>query len=339
MKKWLIFPGLILVASFTMLYIGYEKKSQAKINGVSFEAPPKAVGAISMESIRKTRGNWVAITPYAFIQPDNPRVIFDHPRQWWGERSEGVVSTIRCAQQLGYQVMLKPHVWVRGQGWPGDLEIATEKDWKLWSESYKAYIMTYATIADSLEVPLLCIGTEFRKLAVKKPLYWQELIKKVRKAYSGKLTYAANWDNYENIDFWSDLDYIGIDAYFPLSQQRVPSKAAMMEHWQEIGEKLQDFASLHNTPVLFTEYGYQSVDYAVAGHWQYDQDSLHVNLQLQADAYEALFKSVWHKDWIAGGFLWKWHAQHEQAGGPDCKKYTPQNKPALEVIARWYNQN
>jgi hypothetical protein len=39
----------------------------------------------------------------------------------------------------------------------------------------------------------------------------------IRKIYTGKLTYAANWDDFDKVPFWKELDYIGIDAYFPLS--------------------------------------------------------------------------------------------------------------------------
>ena len=38
--------------------------------------------------------------------------------------------------------------------------------------------------------------------------------------YSGKLTFGANWYlEYEDVTFWDDLDYIGIQAYFPLTKK------------------------------------------------------------------------------------------------------------------------
>jgi len=45
---------------------------------------------------------------------------------------------------------------------------------------------------------------------------WKKLIQNIRKIYSGQLTYAANFDNYQNIAFWEDLDVMGINAYFKL---------------------------------------------------------------------------------------------------------------------------
>jgi hypothetical protein len=35
-----------------------------------------------------------------------------------------------------------------------------------------------------------------------RPKYWQELILEIRKVYKGKLTYAANWDEFKRVPFW-----------------------------------------------------------------------------------------------------------------------------------------
>jgi len=49
--------------------------------------------------------------------------------------------------------------------------------------------------------------------------YWKHIIKTVRSEFSGQLTYAANFDNYHLVGFWSELDILGINAYFPLRFQ------------------------------------------------------------------------------------------------------------------------
>jgi hypothetical protein len=157
-------------------------------------------------------------------------------------------------------------VWVRGQGWAGEFEMKNEADWKEWEQNYRDYIISYAQVADSLNVELFCIGTEYR-LAVRQRLeFWHGLIKEVKEIYDGKLTYAANWDNYQKVGFWDDLDYIGIDSYYSLSEQKEPTVAHLKEQWQPIKMKLQAFSKEENRPILFTEFGYQSVDYAADGH-------------------------------------------------------------------------
>jgi hypothetical protein len=60
---------------------------------------------------------------------------------------------------------------------------------------------------------LFCFGTELGIQSQKRLQYWAQLIVK-KKNIKGKLTYAANWDDFDK-PFWNELDYIGIDAYFP----------------------------------------------------------------------------------------------------------------------------
>jgi hypothetical protein len=71
-----------------------------------------------------------------------------------------------------------------------------------------------------------------RNAVAKRPEYWSQLIKKIKKIYF-KLTYAANWDDFDKVPFWNELDYIGIDAYFPLSNATTPSVLELNDAWQQ----------------------------------------------------------------------------------------------------------
>lgn len=312
--------------------------NKAKINGVSFEAPPRFIEAEKMHPVKNLYANWIAITPFAFSRAGEPEVTFNHARQWWGERTEGVVETVQYARELDIKVMIKPHVWVRGQGWPGNFVIENEEEWLQWEKNYEAYALYYARVADSLQVEMFCIGTEFRRAATQRPQFWRKLIAKIRTFYEGDITYAANWDNYQNITFWNELNYIGIDAYFPISSVRSPGVGHLIEKWSDIKNQLQNFSDQHRIPILFTEFGYRSMDYAAGGDWNYDIDTLSTNGAAQANAYEALFKTFWPEPWFAGGFLWKWHPSPERRRKHAGKGFTPQNKPAETTIRRWYRR-
>ena len=309
------------------------------MNGISFVAPVRPVQVQAMQPIADINANWVAIMPFAFGRESSSDLRYNVSRQWWGEREEGIVETINHAKELDLQVMLKPHVWVRGQGWPGDFELQNEKDWQQWEKNYSDYIIHFARIADSLNVDLFCIGTEFRKASVQRPKFWRGLIKKIRSIYSGKLTYAANWDNYKNIEFWSDLDYIGVDAYFPLSEQQTPTVNDLKEQWQPIQRKLKAFSTRQGKPILFTEFGYESIDHTADGHWKYEEQERSINMTAQTKAYQAIFETFWGEPWFAGGFLWKWFDRHEERGGLDDDQFTPQNKPVEDIIRNWYGQS
>lgn len=321
-------------------YLSDDKvKSNETINGVCFVAPRHEVSTEHIDPIVKINANWVAVTPYAFSQAGKPQINFNHNRQWWGERVDGAIQTVIAAKKLGLKIMMKPHIWVRGQGWAGEFDLDNEADWKKWESDYTKYILTYAHISDSLNVELLCIGTEYKIAVQKRPEYWKQLIKEVRAIYKGQLTYAANWDNFHNVTFWPHLDFIGVDAYFPICKEKTPKVFVLKQNWKKVKSELKDFSDEYAKPILFTEYGYRSMDYTAGGHWEMDRQEGVLNMEGQKNALEALFDTYWNEPWFAGGFLWKWHAKHSENGGENNSRYTPQNKPAEQVVKLWYGKN
>ncbi|MTI39505.1 glycoside hydrolase family 113 [Fulvivirga lutimaris] len=339
MKK--VFLSIILVGVMVIGLLSFNKEpiAKTKINGVSFVAPRNEISADVLMPLQKINTGWMAVIPYAFTRPEEGKVHFNHTRQHWGESIYGAAKTIEMARAMNIKSMVKPHVWVRGQGWAGDFELENEEKWDAFEDSYTDYILAYAKMADSVNAELFCIGTEFRKAVMQRPAYWEGLIKKVRQVYKGKVTYAANWDNFENVTFWNQLDYIGVDAYFPISEEKTPSRNQLIESWTENKKQLQKLSKQYDKPVLFTEFGFQSVDFTADGHWKYDQDTLAVNHQAQANAFDATFDAFWKEDWFAGGFVWKWHSNHGTIGGIECKEFTPQNKQAEGVIKEWFGKS
>lgn len=313
-----------------------EAGTSLKMDGVCFVAPPRKPAGNPLTGIQEIGAGWVAITPYAFSRAGEPMVKGNYSQQWWGERTDGARKTVAWAREKGLKIMLKPHVWVRGQGWCGDFDLANEAEWLEWEKQYIEYVVPLARMAQETDVELFCIGTEYRQAVKNAPACWTRIICAIREVYSGKLTYASNWDNYEYVDFWEDLDYIGIDAYFPLTESADPSVKDLQKAWKPWSQKLKVLSTHHKKPILFTEYGYRPVAETAARPWETKGGTL--NLDMQSRAYEALYRSFWNQEWFAGGFLWKWFAD-PQAGGPDHKGFTPQNKPALQQIQSWYSAN
>lgn len=327
--------GTFLLLFIIIVSISFYPNDTKKINGICFVAPPHRVNTIHLTPIQSINANWIAVTPYAFTKPNSPKVSFNHSRHWWGETEMGIIETILTAQQLGLKIIMKPHIWVMGQGWAGEFDLQSETDWKAWEKNYSNYILQFAKISDSLNVEMICIGTEYKKAVKKRPEFWLQLIENIRVFYKGEITYAANWDNYENVLFWNKLDYIGIDAYFPISQSKTPAISELEEKWQPILNQLKKFSIKNRKPILFTEFGYRSMNYTTAGHWEVENQDVVVNLEGQQNAIQALFNTFWDQDWFAGGFLWKWHADNK-TGGVNDSHYTPQNKPVKERIKEWY---
>jgi ankyrin repeat protein len=89
---------------------------------------------------------------------------------------------------------------------------------------------------------------------------WRHMVQQVRQVYSGRLTLAANFDNYHEVSFWDELDFMGINAYFPLREtlETPLSEDGLAANWREIFGTIQDFRETHDLSlkVLFTELGY-----------------------------------------------------------------------------------
>ena len=329
---------ILLIVSLALGFILDDKDDITReiINGVSLVNPSHHIDTSDLAELKRINCQWVAVIPYAFSRQNQPGVYFNSTNQWWGETESGSREIIKMAKSTNYKVMLKPHVWLMS-GWIGDFDLDDEKKWLEWEKAYENYILTFARLAEEMHVDLYCIGTEYEIAVVKRPEFWENLISKVRTIYQGPLTYASNWDSFEVNPLWQDLDYIGIDAYFPLVKEPDPGHGEIMDAWYPIKEKIADVQSEYKKQVLFTEYGYQSANGAAGNHWEVSSAYDQLNHELQARAYECLYQVFWNEPWFAGGFLWKWHFS-DDAGGPNNGAFTPQRKTVESVITDWYGR-
>lgn len=306
-----------------------------KINGVNFVAPRKPpVGDGWAKQLKAVHAGWIAVIPYAFSKENEPGVYYNNDAKWWGESTEGVITTIKQAKSNGLKVMLKPQVWMHGS-WIGDFNLKTEGEWRIWENDYRKYLLTFARIADSTGAEALCIGTEYRTAAVKRPTFWKNLISEIRLFYKGELTYCANWDDYQQVSFWEDLDFIGMSGYFPLSNSVTPTVKELVKAWKPVKSQLKAFAQSAGKPVVFVEMGYRNIDNTAWRSWEMEYKQVKTNPLAQANAFEAFFTSVWNEPWFGGALIWKWYDYHERIG-IENDDWTPQNKPAQQVIKKYF---
>ncbi len=94
---------------------------------------------------------------------------------------------------------------------------------------------------------------------------WRNLIEQTRSIYHGRLTYAANFDQYHHVGFWDVLDVMGINAYFPLRKNILKGNAEnllkneLVQGWGNVFSSIDQFIEkkkLEHLPILFTELGY-----------------------------------------------------------------------------------
>ncbi|NMH87284.1 glycoside hydrolase family 113 [Flavivirga algicola] len=311
---------------------------RSKINGVSFVAANQEVNQSHVKPVVNVNANYAAVMPFGFIKNLNhPEIVFNTNRQWFGETKEGAKQYIEELYKSNIKVMLKPQIWVWHGEFTGYIVMKNEADWGVLETSYSKFILEYAQLAQEMKVDIFCIGTELEKFIENRPDYWKKLIVEVKRLYKGKLTYAANWDEFKRTPFWNDMDYIGVDAYFPVSNSKTPTFNECLEGWKNHMQTILGVYNKNKKPILFTEFGYRSVDYSGKEPWKSDRSMTQVNLEAQTNTTRALFETFWKEDWFAGGFIWKWFHNHRKSGGEKDSQFTPQNKPVEDLIRVQYH--
>lgn len=312
---------------------------ESMVKGVTLVAPPREIGPASFEHLKRINTSWVCLVPYGFMRPGSPDVRYGAQWQWWGEKKDGILNCILEAKHQKLNVMLKPQVYIPG-AWTGDVDFNTEEKWARWESSYREYILDFACLAGENGVELLCIGTEFDRTTSKRRKFWYDLISEVRQVYSGYLTYSANWDSYDKVAIWPQLDVIGVSGYFPLDDDVSPGISSLMNKWKPVISQLENFSNKTGKKILFCEYGYMSVDGCAGKVWEVEKNlaTLKVNHTAQSNSYEALWSALHKKQFWAGGFIWKWFPEGMGHEGYPEKDYTPQDKPAERVLQKWFSK-
>lgn len=267
-----------------------------------------------------------------------------------------VSNAIDYIHSLGMKVMLKPMLDVNDGTWRAFINPTDPDTWFGYNAgnpfvnsssaplagSYGAFMNQFADLAQQKHVELFSIGCEMNTME-QYNANWQNLIANVRTHYSGPLTYSANWSSasgiggYQSVDFWRQLDYVGIDAYFPLTISNNPSQTALRNGVSQNAFSIDQWRStsgLTDKQVLFTETGFAS--YNGANRAPYAGPSgQSVDTQEQSQCYRALMSYMSDQPWFDGAFFWNWTSNPNDGGLADTN-FTPQNKPAQQTLAEFY---
>jgi len=248
-------------------------------------------------------------------------------------RMESLRHAIRTAHDLGLKVMLKPHVDAQSGDWRGTF---VPENPQIWFTNYTEMMKTYARVAREENVDILCVGCEFVELTTAVFTEdWKGLIHEVREIYAGPLIYAANWGREtRQVEFWDVLDFIGIDAYYGLTDTLDPTIKELIAAWQPFVSEIESVYLTWQKPVVLTEIGFRSMDGANRQPWDWEASGK-VDLAEQALCYQAVIKVFDEKTWFRGIYWWNWEPD-PRLGGPADSYYTPQGKPAESILKRWY---
>jgi len=145
-------------------------------------------------------------------------------------------------------------------------------------------------------------------------------------------------DTFNEYPDWLDaLDWVGLNFYFPLSDEKNPSLETLKKAWHRYKvpaiissvtlnyvEAIKSWRDKIEKPLLFTEGGWGRWDYAAKypGNWYLRKSD---NPDLQARCYEAFFEEVYPLG--MGAYFWDWAE----------RGFSPKDGPAEDVVRKFFS--
>jgi hypothetical protein len=229
----------------------------------------------------------------------------------FSQNKDAVAAAVKQAHAAGLRVMLVPHLWVESGEWRGFIDPGDDAAWQKWARAYDTFVTNWARVAERTQVDLLAVGIELRRwVTTERASSFAPIIKHVRTVYKGPLTYAANWDDVEDTVIWGDLDFIGINAFYPLAEHQGASLDEMARTAGQRTARANELGRRWNKAVVFTEFGYTSRKDAALRPWEWPEalSEVVIDQVSQAEAYRALLGASVDQPWLAGLFVWRLYA-------------------------------
>ncbi len=334
--RLIIFFLLLFVAlAFAASPLAYSQHRDDFQEGIAYagwwhDAYELAESDASLEQLAATGAAWVELVVWCFQKDKSAVSVYKDLKKTPSDRS--VAHAIEKIHSLGLKVMLKPYVDSEDGVWRGEFK---PSDRDAWFASYSELMLGYAEMARDQKVEQFSVGCEYNFIS-RDGARWRDLIWKIRSVYEGPLVYCANYDEYRAVAFWDALDYIGIDAYFELAWSDVVDYEDIKHAWRQHIDEIGAWRTGIGKPIIFTEIGYCSQDGAAAKPFSW-QISEKVDLREQVELYRAALESLWEVPWMAGMYWWAWEPRPD-GGGMNDRGYSPQGKPALDILKAWYSQ-
>jgi hypothetical protein len=264
---------------------------------------------------------------------------FDYRHTLTDREVEGMV---RLHKEQGLNVCLKPMlncadgVWRARIDFP-DPEYGKTDYWKEWFSCYTAFILHYAEIAELTGCGMLCIGCELMGTE-RKSDYWRDLIKSVRGVYGGLIVYNANHGDERNVEWFSDTDFIGTSAYYPVAEKPGAGEDDMLQSWNLIKKDLKALSDEYGgKKIIFMEIGCRSAAGCAAMPWDFTHREYPYDEDEQANFYGSCLRAFDGEDWFAGCFWWDWYTFL-----PTAKNelgFSVYGKKAEQVVKNYYNKS
>jgi autotransporter-associated beta strand protein len=252
----------------------------------------------------------------------------------YSSTDDTIRQVIDAAHSRNLAVELRPLVDLSADPthWRGEITGGTT--WFNGAGGYGDYVRHMADIAQAKSCEMFGVGVELEATATQST-NWRNLITSVRSRYTGPITYSANWGNPavgSSINWWDAVDYMGIDAYYPLTGVNNPTPAQLQSAWATRANQIESYRNsvAPGKPVLFTEAGYINQD--GANTQPYGNLGTASDQREQFDCYTALLSQNTPKSWFNAVYWWA----QDLNPNPNPVDYGPMGKLALDAMAAYY---
>lgn len=241
---------------------------------------------------------------------------------------EELRQMIAYAKSLGLRVALKPTVNCMNGTWRAhinffDVDVHCEPKWSNWFTSYTEFQLHYAKIAQETGCYMFIAGCEM-VMSERREGEWRKLIQDIKKVYHGLVSYNTDKYQEDHINWWDEVDVISSSGYYPI------------QDWEQELDRIEKVVHKFQKPFFFAEAGCMSTTGSakVPNDWTIKGD---VNLEEQAEWYEAMLKACDKRPWVLGYAFWSWSAiPYTRTEASKNRGYDVYLKPAQEVIGNFY---
>lgn len=339
-------------------------RKRAFRHGFSMVAPPfeprvQAVGfgsgpfVRSLDMAKALRADAVAFVFPAYADPGPPPHAGAAPRPAAAPTSDlELWAGAWRAKERGLSIMLRPRLYAAPTsslaGWS---TVVRPGGWDAFFGATESASVHFGLLAELCGAELFCFSGEIANASVTKPTpanvweraelpsrleRWRRVIERTRAAFTGGLTFAAeSLYEAEGIEFWGQLDFIGVDLWPEPIQDGLGdefSRERVVRSIVGLFGALNELAAIEQRPTLVTEFGFSSTSggWRVASFPEGDYDGL-----MQQRLYEAWGDALGRMSLPqlprGGAYVWNWSTD-PLAGGADDRGYTPLGKPAERLI-------
>jgi len=335
--------------------VGYQVAARQEfMAGVEFQSDYdptwQAWAPLAIQDVQGRFANWLMLTPTWTVGRTAPFIF--SPAPGFDPLWTDTIATVSRARASNLNVALFPAVNL-----PIDLTAwwtSAPRDaawWNTWFDRYAAFTATHADLATKSGAQALILGGDWVISALPDgkingsssgvpadaEARWKAIINDVRSRFAGSVYWALSYPGglQSFPDFAKTLDGVYLLWYAPLSGSSVEQN--YVAAGQLLDTDIQPFQAALQKPVILA-IAYPSADNASSASlpasalFQPGSTQAPVNLQAQADVYQALLMAVNERIWV-GGFVSRGYYPPVVLQDASASVH---GKPAADVLWYWY---